>query len=167
MMILALRARGLARAWGPVIGVVCGCVVGAVFGTYDIQRVIDADWIGVPRFSAWPGLIPSFSFLSLVGAIETVGNAIAIQKVSWRTPRATDYKLVQGAVATDGIGNLLSGLFGTVPTTTYSTSVGVAEITGVAARRVGVGFQNGWIFPELLTGRLALLLGNGSGSRWS
>ena len=26
---------------------------------------------------------------------------------------------------------------------------------------VGVGFQNGWIFPELLTGRLALLLGNG------
>ena len=239
MMILALRARGLARAWGPVIGVVCGCVVGAVFGTYDIQRVIDADWIGVPRFSAWPGLdfgalrthfwlIPSFSFLSLVGAIETVGTAIAIQKVSWRTPRATDYKLVQGAVATDGFGNLLSGLFGTIPTTTYSTSVGVAEITGVAARRVGVyvgalflvlaffpkvvslllaipnavaasftlalaailfmlgiklvvssgldyrksaivgisfwvgvGFQNGWIFPELLTGRLALLLGNG------
>ena len=239
MMILALRARGLARVWGPVIGVVCGSVLGAAFGTYDIQRVIDADWIGVPQFSAWPGLdfgalrhhfwlLPSFSFLSLVSAVQTVGNAIAIQKVSWRTPRATDYKLVQGAVATDGIGNLLSGLFGTVPTTTYSTSVGVAEITGVAARRVGVfvgalflvlaffpkvvalllaipnsvaasftlalaavlfmlgiklvvasgldyrksaivgisfwvgvGFQNGWIFPELLTGRWALMLGNG------
>ena len=26
---------------------------------------------------------------------------------------------------------------------------------------VGVGFQNEWIFPELLTGRLALMLGNG------
>ena len=239
MMVLTLRARGLARVWGPVIGVFCGCVVGAVFGTYDIQRVIDADWIGVPRLSAWPGLdfgalrhhywlIPSFSFLSLVGAIETVGNAIAIQKASWRTPRATDYKLVQGAVATDGIGNLLSGLFGIVPNTAYSTSVGIAEITGVAARRVGVlvgvlflvlaffpkvvslllaipnavagaftlalaavlftlgiklvvasgldyrksaivgisfwvgvGFQNGWIFPDLLVGRLSLLLGNG------
>ena len=238
-MILALRARGLARVWGPVIGVFCGCVVGAVFGTYDLQRVIEADWIGVPRLSAWPGLdfgalrhhfwlLPSFTFLSLVSAVQTVGNAIAIQKVSWRTPRAIDYKLVQGAVATDGIGNLLCGLFGTVPTTTYSAGVGVTEITGVAARRVGVfvgasflvlaffpkvvalllaipnavaasftlalaavlftlgirlvvasgldyrksaivgisfwagvGFQNGWVFPKLLTGRWALMLGNG------
>ena len=145
MMILALRARGLARAWGPVIGVVCGCVVGAVFGTYDIQRVIDADWIGVPRFSAWPGLdfgalrhhfwlIPSFSFLSLVGAIETVGTAI--QKVSWRTPRATDYKLVQGAVATDGFGNLL-GLFGTVPTYSRARSWGFRSGSGWAFRTDG------------------------------
>ncbi len=124
-------------------------LVGALFGTYDLQRVIDADWIGLPRFSAWPGLdfsalrhhfwlLPSFLFLSLIGAVKTVGDAIAIQKVSWRRPRATDYTLVQNAVATDGVGNLLAGLAGTLPTTTYSPSVGVAEITGVAARRVGV-----------------------------
>ena len=239
MMILTLRTRGVARVWAPVVGVVCGCMVGVAFGTYDVQRVLDADWIGLPRFSAWPGLdfaalryhiwlLPSFTFLALVGAIETVGDAIAIQRVSWRRPRATDYKLVQGAVATDGIGNLLSGLLGTLPNTTYATSVAIAEITGVAARRVGVyvgllflvlaffpkvvslliaipnavagaftlalaavlfalgirlvvgsgldyrkgvivgisfwvgvGFQNGWIFPELLVGRLALMLGNG------
>ena len=149
ILVLTLRSRGLARVWAPVIGLFCGSVVGALFGTYDLQRVIDADWIGLPRLSAWPGLdfpalrhhfwlLPSFMFLSLVGAVETVGNAIAIQKVSWRRPRATDYKLVQNTVATDGVGNLLSGLAGTLPTTTYSTSVGIAEITGVAARRVGV-----------------------------
>ena len=239
MMIVTLRTRGLARVWAPVIGVACGCVVSLATGTYDVQRVIDADWIGLPRLSAWPGLdfpalrhhiwlIPSFTFLALVGAIETVGDAIAIQRVSWRRPRVTNYKLVQGAVATDGVGNLFSGLLGTLPNTTYATSVAIAEITGVAARRVGVyvgllflvvaffpklvslllaipssvagaftlalaailfmlgirlvvgseldyrksaivgisfwvgvGFQNGWIFPELLVGRLALMLGNG------
>lgn len=149
IMVLTLRTRGVARVWAPVIGVLAGCVVGALFGTYDVQRVMDAHWIGLPRFSAWPGLdfsalgrhfwlLPSFMFLSLAGAVETVGDAIAIQKVSWRRPRATDYTLVQNAVATDGVGNLLSGLAGTLPTTTYSTSVGIAEITGVAARRVGV-----------------------------
>ena len=38
----------------------------------------------------------------------------------------------------DGVGNLLSGLAGTVPNTTYATSTSIVELTGVAARSVGV-----------------------------
>ena len=41
-------------------------------------------------------------------------------------------------MAADGVGNLLSGLLATVPNTTYSNSVSIVEISGVAARRVGV-----------------------------
>ena len=54
---------------------------------------------------------------------------------------------VQGAVAADGAGNLLSGLAGTVPNTTYSTSVAVTELTGVGA--LGVGVAIGVIFVAL------------------
>ena len=43
-----------------------------------------------------------------------------------------------GAVTADGVGNLLSGLAATVPNTTYSSSVSMTEITGVASRTVGV-----------------------------
>ena len=46
--------------------------------------------------------------------------------------------MVQGALNADGVGNLLSGLAGTVPNTTYSSSIALAEVTGIAARRVGV-----------------------------
>ena len=84
------------------------------------------------------GLLPAFLFVTLVGAVETIGDSVAIQRVSWRRPRAVDFRAVQGAVAADGLGNLLSGLLGTVPNTTYSTSIAVTELTGVAARRVGV-----------------------------
>jgi len=35
------------------------------------------------------------------------------------------------------VGNLLSGLLGTLPSTTSPSSVAIAEVTGVAARRVG------------------------------
>ncbi len=42
IMILTLRSRGVARVWAPVVGVLCGCVMGVLFGTYDLQRVIDA-----------------------------------------------------------------------------------------------------------------------------
>ena len=148
IVVLTLRASGVLRLWVPVIGLVTGCIVSSFFGLYDVQRVIEADWIGLPT-SGWPGLdlgfgptfwalLPAFVFVTLVGAIETVGDSMAIQKVAWRRPRATDFRVVQGAVAADGTGNLLSGLAGTVPNTTYSTSVAIAELTGVAARSVGV-----------------------------
>ena len=48
------------------------------------------------------------------------------------------FRAVQGAVTADGVGNLLSGLAATVPNTTYSSSVSITAITGVAARTVGV-----------------------------
>ena len=76
--------------------------------------------------------------VTLVGAIETLGDGVAIQRVSRRTPRATDFRVVQGALNADGVGNLLSGIAGTLPNTTYSTSISLAEVTGVASRRVGV-----------------------------
>jgi len=145
------------RLWSPLIGLVAGCAVAAAFGLIDPTRVVEAPWIGLPDF-AWPGLdlsfgetfwalLPSFAIVTLVGAIETFGDGIAIQEVSSRKPRAADFRAVQGAVYCDGLGNLLSGLGGTLPNTTYSTSVSVVDLTGVAARRVGV---YGGIFLMLL-----------------
>ena len=145
---LIFCATGVLRLWAPMIGVVTGCLVAAGFGLYDVDRVLEASWIGLPDTGVWPGfdfefgsvfwtLFPAFIFVTLVGAIETIGDAVAIQRVAWRKPRATDFRTVQGAVAADGVGNLLSGLAGTVPNTTYSSSIALAEITGVAARRVG------------------------------
>ena len=63
---------------------------------------------------------------------------MAIQRVSLRQQRATDFRVVQGALNADGMGNLLSGILGTLPNTTYSSSVSLAEITGIGARSVGV-----------------------------
>ena len=145
---LTLRASGAWRLWVPVVGIVAGCVAASFFGLYDVERVAEAAWVGVP-VGGWPGfdlgfgptfwaLLPAFVFVTLVGAIETIGDSIAIQRVSWRRPRAADFRAVQGAVAADGMGNLLSGLAATVPNTTYSTSVAVTELTGVASRAVGV-----------------------------
>ena len=73
-----------------------------------------------------------------MGHIETVGDGVAIQRVSQRTPRTTDFRVVEGALNADGVGNLLSGVAGTLPNTTYSSSVSLAEVTGIAARRVGI-----------------------------
>ena len=165
---IALKATGTLRLWAPVIGVVMGSVFAGFVGLYDMDRVVKASWIGLPE-AGWPGLdldfgpvfwalLPAFVFVTLVGAIETIGDSVAIQNVSWRRPRAVDFRAVQGAVAADGVGNLLSGLAGTVPNTTYSTSASMVELTGVAARGVGIAIGVVFIALAFLPKALAVVL---------
>lgn len=154
---IALQATGALRLWAPIIGVVAGSLVAGAYGLYDIERVAETPWIGIPDIQ-WPGfdldfgpefwaLLPAFLLVALIGTIRTISSAIAIQRISWRRPRAVDFRAVQGAVTVDGIGNLLSGLAGTVPNTAYSMGASVIEITGVAARRVGIA--TGLVFVAL------------------
>ena len=147
-IVIALKARSSLRLWAPVIGMVAGSIVGGYFGLYDTHSVAAAPWLGFPD-GHWPGvdlsfgpafwaLLPAFMFVTLVDAVDTIGDSVAIQRISWRRSRAVDYRAVQGALAADGTGNLLSGLMGTLPNTTYSSSIAVTELTGVASRTVGL-----------------------------
>ena len=168
MVAFGLRATGIWRLWAPVAGVVAGSIVAAPLGLYRFEQVAEAAWIGAPA-SGWPGLdltfgpsfwalLPGFVIVTVIGAVETIGDSVGIQRVSWREPRAPDYRAVQGAVAADGLGNLLSGLAGTVPNTTYSSSISVTELTGVASRRVGVWIGIIFIGLAFLPKALAVVL---------
>ena len=63
----------------------------AALGHFDLTRVAAAPWFGIP-VQAWPGfdlefspsfwhLLPSFVFVTIIGAVETIGDGIAIQQV--------------------------------------------------------------------------------------
>lgn len=147
-VVLAMRATGFVRLWTPLIGLIVGTIAASFVGLFDATPIREAAWVGLPEWG-WPGidlsfspkfwaLVPAFVLVTIVGLVETIGDSVAIQRVSQRQPRAPDYRVVQGAVGADGIGNLLSGLLGTVPNTTYSSSIAVTELTGVASRRVGI-----------------------------
>ena len=94
IVVTALRGAGLWRLWGPVIGMVAGSATGGLaFGIYDTATVGEAAWIGLPAL-AWPGLdlgfgpafwglLPAFVLLTVVGAMDTLGDGIAVQRASW------------------------------------------------------------------------------------
>ena len=146
---LAMRATGVWRLWAPLIGIAAGCAVSTAFGLYDPQRLVEAPWFYRPDLDAWPGLelrpgaefwslLPVFLVVSLVASIKMSSDGVAIQQVSRVRPQATDFRLVQGAVNTNGLGTLLSGIAGTLPPIAYTPSVvTLISLTGVAARSVG------------------------------
>lgn len=146
---LALRGTGTLRLWAPVIGVIIGTAIAASYGLYDVERIAAARWIALPgprppgfdlEFGpAFWTLLPSFLLVAVIAAIRTMSSAVAVQRVSWRRASlATDFRAVQGAVAVDGAANLLAGCAGTVPGSATTTSVPLTQLTGVAARGVGL-----------------------------
>lgn len=165
---IALKAAGALRLWAPVIGVLVGSGVAAFFGLYDVERIVEAAWVGVP-VAEWPGfeldfgplfwtLLPSFLLVSVIATVRTVSGAVAIQRISWRRRRAVDFRAVQGAITMDGLSNLLSGLAGTTPNTATTVGASVTELTGVAARSVGVAAGTIFVAVAFLPKVLAVVL---------
>ena len=166
--VVYLKAAPRLRLWAPLLGVVAGSLVAGAFGLYDVDRVARAAWVGLPR-GAWPGidldvgpaflgLLPAFLLVALIGSIQTITAGVAVQRVSWRRPRATDYRVVEGAMAADGIGKLLCGFGGIMPAQTTTVSVATIEITGVGARSVGIAAGVVMIVLAFLPKALAVVL---------
>ena len=148
-VMVALRARGRWRVVAPFISILAGTAVAAPFGVLDADRIINAGWFGIPEipslgFQITPtgefwALLPSFAILTLVLGIKTISDGVVIQQGSRRRPRAIDFRQIQGMVSVNGIGMLLAGVAGTLPTMANSSySLSLINLTGVAARRVGV-----------------------------
>ena len=82
-------------------------------------------WIGIPPI-VWAGfdfslgtafwrLLPGFVIVNLAVSINSISDTVAIQQAAWRRPRATDFRVVQGAHNLAMLTNLLAALLGTLP----------------------------------------------------
>ena len=167
---LAMRSPGLLRLWSAVIGIGAGCVVAALFGIYDFGPVAAAPWWGLPHWRSWAGidltpgvefwtLLPIYLVVFLATGVRGVDDGFVMQRTARRRPRATDFRLVQGLVNTTWLCNLLSGIAGTAPVTSYSSiSVALINITGVASRSTGYAIGALMVVLAMLPKLIALLL---------
>ncbi len=148
MIVMLLRAPVAWRMWVPLIGVGAGCAVAAPFGIYEFDFLNGAPWVGFPVASA-PGiglnfgagfwsLLPAFLFIAVVGTVQTNAMSYSSLRVSWREPRATDFRRVQGGALSNGIGNLLSGLAGGIPVDTGPRGSMLTLQSGCASRNVAI-----------------------------
>ncbi len=149
MTLISILAKGWPRLFVAIIGIAVGCLVYMIVGTYDLSLVSVSAWIGMPPAAKWPGfdlsfgpdfwaLLPPFVMVSVVIVSKITGDVIAVQRIAWRQPRTANFKEVQGGITVNSLSCFLSGLFGTVPTFTWSSNMLIIESAGVTARRVGI-----------------------------
>ena len=168
-VIMTLRASGRWRLVGPFISIFAGSAAATAFGVVDADRIVSASWFGIPDLPAlgfdftpskefW-ALLPSFAILTLVIGIKTISDGVAVQQGSRREPRAIDFRQIQGMVGVNGIGMFLAGIAGTLPPMSYSSfSLSLINLTGVAARRVGIGVAIVLVVMAFFSKLAALLL---------
>ena len=104
-----------------------------------------------------PAVIPLL-IAYLVTTVETVGDVSAVYDVSNLDSQSNEYnESIQGGLLADAINSILSGLFTSMPNTTFSQNNGVIALTKVASRRAGYacGF---WLILMGVFGKISGLI---------
>lgn len=124
--------RGFFAVIPVLIGVVAGYIAAAIMGVVDFSAVENAPWFSLPHFYE-----PTFdinAILMIMPALfvvfaEHVGHLVVTSNIVGR-----DLLHEPGlgrSLFADGVANVLSGIFGATPNTTYGENIGVLAITRV------------------------------------
>lgn len=115
-----------------LIAVVAGYIVAACMGAVDFSPIAQASFFQLPNFQMpkfeWGAILTMLPVL-LVITSEHVGHQIVTSQIVGRD-LIKDPGLDRTIFA-DNFSTMISGLVGSVPTTTYGENIGVMALTGV------------------------------------
>lgn len=131
--------KGMLSNAAILIGLIAGYIVAFMMGMVNFGAVSKASWITSIKplpygFEFSLGAVIAVTLVSIVSAIETVGDASATAKAGAGRD-ATDAE-IQGATYADGLGTAVAGVFGGLPNTSFSQNVGIVGMTGIMSRHV-------------------------------
>ena len=138
---LALKffTRGMLSMAAVLLGLIAGYLVALSFGEVSFTAINNAATFALPNpfhfgFELSVAAIVGFALMSVISAIETVGDVSAITQGG--AAREAKPNEIRGATYADGIGTALAGVFGGLPNTSFSQNVGLVAMTGMMSRHV-------------------------------
>lgn len=132
--------RGFLSVIPILIAVVAGYVAALACGIVDFTEVAAAPFFALPNFSTPkfdPQAIMMILPVILVITSEHIGHQVVTSKIVGR-PLLSDPGLHRTLFG-DNFSTMISGLIGSVPTTTYGENIGVMAVTRVYSVRVIAG----------------------------
>lgn len=138
-LLLKFFTKGIISNAAILVGLLAGYALAYALGMVSFAAVGKASWITSIKplpygFEFNLGAVIAVTLVSIVSAIETVGDASATTKAG-AGREATD-KEIAGATYADGLGTAVAGVFGGLPNTSFSQNVGIIGMTGIMSRHV-------------------------------
>lgn len=115
-----------------LIAVVVGYILAFAMGMVNTKIITDAHWFALPHFSAPKYDLSAILIIApacIVVLAEHISHLIVTSKITGKD-LIKDPGLHKSLLG-DGISNILSGLLGSPPNTTYGENIGVMAISGV------------------------------------
>lgn len=138
-LLFKFKTSGALSNAAILIGLLAGYAVAAMSGMVSLAGFQKASWVTSIQvlpygFEFSLGAVIAVTLVSIVSAVETVGDASATAKAGAGRD-ATDEEIA-GATYADGLGTAVAGVFGGLPNTSFSQNVGIVGMTGVMSRHV-------------------------------
>jgi uracil permease len=124
--------RGFLKIIPILVAVICGYGLALAKGMIDLSAIAKAPWIALPQFTAPVFDLNAILIIApacLVVLAEHIGHLIVTGNITERD-LMTNPGLHRSLLG-DGLSNVLSGLVGSPPNTTYGENIGVMAITRV------------------------------------
>lgn len=132
--------RGFLSVIPILIAVICGYAAAIFCGMVDFGEVAAASWFALPHFQMAKFDINAILIIMpviLVIVSEHIGHQVVTSKIIGRD-LLKDPGLHRSLLG-DNLSTMISGLIGSVPTTTYGENIGVMAVTKVYSVRVIAG----------------------------
>ncbi|MGA0964172.1 MAG: uracil-xanthine permease family protein [Paracoccaceae bacterium] len=138
-LLFKFKTSGALSNAAILIGLLAGYAAAAMLGMVSMAGFQKASWVTSIQvlpygFEFSLGAVIAVTLVSIVSAVETVGDASATAKAGAGRD-ATDAEIA-GATYADGLGTAVAGVFGGLPNTSFSQNVGIVGMTGVMSRHV-------------------------------
>lgn len=131
--------KGIFKLASILIGMICGYIVALFFGMVDFSPIAEAAVFQLPLLGHF-GINFEISSCVAIGLLFAINSIQAIGDFSATTSGGLDRlptdKELNGGIVGYGISNIVSSLFGGLPTATFSQNVGIVTTTKVVNRCV-------------------------------
>ncbi|MGO3731632.1 MAG: solute carrier family 23 protein [Vagococcus sp.] len=121
-----------------LLGIVSGYIIALLFGIVETQPIADAAWFALPNFQApfvtytpkfYLTAIVTMAPIAFVTMTEHIGHLMVLNKLTKRN--FFDDPGLNRTLMGDGLAQIVAGLVGGPPVTSYGENIGVLAITRV------------------------------------
>ncbi|HTZ59468.1 MAG TPA: solute carrier family 23 protein [Acidobacteriaceae bacterium] len=141
MVVPTLLTRSKLRLYPVLIGLSLGYLAAILTGTLtpvQMRKVLSVPLMSVPRLPtghhfSFAMTLP-FMIASICSILKTVGDLTFCEKINDTQWKRTDMGEISGGILAGGICSVISGLFGGLGQSTFSSNVGLSVATGATSR---------------------------------